>query len=95
MVGIQRIGSDNAQNVPARLAARTPKQDRATSMITNTVITLKRSCIVITAMAAANVKLPKIRKMTAITAGYPGAKSAVGPVVPPKGELSPFPASND
>ncbi len=28
-------------------------------------------------------------------AGYPGASRAVGPVDPPKGELSPWPASND
>src|SRR5271156_6204661 len=92
IVGIQRSGSDSAQNAPARLAARALKHCCATCMIIHTVTTLNRSCRAMTAIAAAKVKLPKTRKMQAMMAGYPGARSAVGPVDPPKGELSPWPA---
>jgi len=95
IVGIQRIGSDSAQNAPAMLAARAPKDRCPTCMIIHTVITLNKSCTAMTAIAAANVKLPKTRKKQAMMAGYPGARSAVGPVDPPKGELSPCPASKD
>ena len=95
IVGIQISGNDTAQNIPARLAVRMPKHCRATCMINSTVITLNRSCIAITAIAAAKVNEPKMRKKRAMTAGYPGARSAVGPVDPPNGELSPCPATSD
>ena len=64
-------------------------------MINSTVVTLNRTCINITAIAAVNVKEPKMRKSTEMIAGYPGAKSAVGPVEPPNGELRPCPAARE
>ena len=59
MVGIQMSGNDTAQNIPARLAARMPKHLCAIRMINSTVMTLNRTCITITAIAAANVKDPE------------------------------------
>jgi hypothetical protein len=95
MVGIHRRGNDVDQNIPARFAVGAPNNRSATFMITNTVITLNRSWITITTIAEAKVKLPKSRKTQAITTGYPGVRSAVGPVVPPNGELSPLPVIKD
>ena len=95
IVGIQISGNDTAQNHPARLAVRTPKHCRATSMINHTVSMLNRSCIPITAIAAVKVNEPNMRKKRPMIAGYPGARRAVGPVDPPNGELSPCPATRE
>ena len=59
IVGIQISGNDTAQNAPARSAVRLSKHLRATCMINSTVMTLNRTCITITAIAAGNVKRPK------------------------------------
>ena len=94
IVGIQISGNDTARNVPARLAVRMPKHLRNLHNAQHGKHA-ERSCITITATAAANVNEPKMTNRSAITAGYPGARSAVGPVVPPNGELSPCPATSD
>ena len=52
MVGIQSSGNDKAQNIPARLAVRAPKHDCAICIINRTVMTLNRTCVVTTAIAA-------------------------------------------
>ncbi len=59
IVGIQISGNDTAQNIPARFAVRLPKHLRATMHDQQHGLTLNRSCITITAIAAAKVKRPE------------------------------------